>query len=202
MKWGLCLKVSAVLVVLVAIAAQFFGVFHTVVWEEGSIEERRMLYLDYQGPMSGVGDTFMKIGEWVCGDKCDMYSRTTVGIYLDDPKVVPEAELRSLIGVFAESDAEIESVQKAHPEVKLKVIKAQEGLKTWFPMVTQLGSTAWTGSLMIALSKVYPALEAYGDSKSVKCEAVMEIYDTPNKRFEYFAFRDPFEPSVEKANAK
>jgi hypothetical protein len=109
-------------------------------------------------------------------DKVETYKG--FGIYYDNPKKVETSKLRSEIGcILEEKDS-----------VKINDLKSKYNIKT-FPkgsyIVTEFPSKGKI-SVIIGIFKVYPALTDYLKKQGYSEKgAVMEIYDTPNKKIVY-----------------
>ena len=61
--------------------------------------ERRVVGLEHRGAYSAIGGTFSALMQAVEGRGLWPEAIEVLGVYRDDPRVVPEAELRSMAGI-------------------------------------------------------------------------------------------------------
>ena len=66
--------------------------------------ERRVVGLEHRGAYSAIGGTFTALMQAVEGRGLWPEAIEVLGVYRDDPRVVPEAELRSMAGIRVRDD--------------------------------------------------------------------------------------------------
>lgn len=100
------------------------------------------------------------------------------GIYYDNPKNTEKSKLRSEAGCIIEP-GDVDKVNAISGNFKVKVIPEKEYLTAEFPYKGKM-------SVMVGLSRVYPAINKYVRKNGLPQEgAVTEIYDVPNKKIIY-----------------
>ena len=70
---------------------------------------RQAITLPHQGSYQTIGQTFEKLGGWCAMRGLIPGTGHMVGIYYDDPAVVPEAELRSAAGLLVDPPPSVEA---------------------------------------------------------------------------------------------
>jgi hypothetical protein len=153
----------------------YSGFFSPVNIKEEVKGPHKLVYEEHTGPYRGIKEVNEKVFKSLRDDK--IHTHRGFGIYYDNPKEVPEAELKSIGGCIVEIKdySRIEELKdryntKNHPEKHSIVVE--------FPFTTPL-------SIMAGIMKVYPELENYLKSNGYKQAPVMEIYDIPAKKIEY-----------------
>jgi effector-binding domain-containing protein len=113
----------------------------------------------------------------VNNDKVETYKG--FGIYYDNPKSVETSKLRSEIGCILEEKDSVKVVDLKKNNYNIKIFPKGSYLVTEFPFKGKF-------SVIIGLMKVYPALTDYLKKHGYgEKGAVMEIYDTPNRKIVY-----------------
>jgi len=109
-------------------------------------------------------------------DKVETYKG--FGIYYDNPKNVETSKLRSEIGCILEEKDSLK-VNDLKSKYNIKTYPKGSYIVTEFPFKGKI-------SVIIGLMKVYPSLTNYLKKQGYgEKGAVMEIYDTPNKKIVY-----------------
>lgn len=169
------------IIVLIAIAA-FIGIlvqaglFYTVQVTEGMSGPYTLVYLEQTGNYSKAGDTGMKVYQDLVKD----FGITTTkgfGIYLDDPKTVPEAELRSEVGCILEGD-DVKKITLLKSKFKVKNLDAKKSMIASHPFNNPF-------SIMLGITKVYPLFAKTAAIRKSEFTVTMEIYDMPAKKIIY-----------------
>ncbi len=100
------------------------------------------------------------------------------GIFYDNPKEVEKSKLRSEVGCILEAK-DIAKVKEIETRLKVKTLPSQSYTETVFP-------TKGKTSILIAVMRVYPALERYNKSQgNTNTGYCIEIYDEANKEIVY-----------------
>ena len=99
------------------------------------------------------------------------------GMYYDNPQHVEKEKLRSDIGVILETRDSLQ-INKIDSIYHVKILPEEMYLVTEFPFKNPL-------SVLIGLSKVYPAMAKYAAQHNLTESPIMEIYDVPNKTITY-----------------
>ncbi|WP_413580780.1 GyrI-like domain-containing protein [Bdellovibrio sp. HCB288] len=140
--------------------ATYLGAFKGVEISEAQQGPFKTLYIEHVGPYHKVNKVIEKVEKFMAskGTIC----QRTFGEYLDDPRQVEEARLRSRVGCL------IESMPTDVPEnMKEGVIPANHYVVAVF-----------TGSPGIGPLKVYPRVEEYLQQKGLaKTATAIEIYE-------------------------
>lgn len=79
----------------------------------------RIVYLEHKGPYEEIGPVFEKVISYAMQKNLEL-AGPPMGIYYDDPALVPASELRAEIGVQIKGEPEVE------PPFKLKEISSHE----------------------------------------------------------------------------
>lgn len=75
---------------------------------------RRLAAFEHRGAYHAIGPTFEKLAIWAGGQGLMGPDATMVGLYFDDPRTVPEAELRSLAAVVIGPDVSVAAPAQEH----------------------------------------------------------------------------------------
>jgi AraC family transcriptional regulator len=79
-----------------------------------SCDPMRLVAVRHVGPYMGIGDAFMRIADYGRTHNLEGIGTQVVGVYHDDPKSTPEAELRSDAGLSVPSDYEPSKGDEVH----------------------------------------------------------------------------------------
>ncbi|KAK3590739.1 hypothetical protein CHS0354_030978 [Potamilus streckersoni] len=154
----------------------YLGLFESVEVGAGKppIGKALVLYKYGQGPYKECGHMFT--------DVCRLAPNCKpIGIYYDDPKVVPEQKLRYAIGTILSEDGSTvdEDLQKKMIDEGYKVIHlpaVSNAVKTTFPFKSSI-------SIYIAIYKVYPKLCKYIQEHRLSAFPMLEVYDKETIHF-------------------
>jgi hypothetical protein len=98
------------------------------------------------------------------------------GIFYDDPESTPAAQCRSRAGVVLTED------QVASVGLPVMELTNQSVMMTEFPYFSIL-------SILLAVSKVYPALKKLCAGGAKISGTVVEVYDRAQKKIVYYALK-------------
>lgn len=160
-------------VLLILFVASFgwlggFGSFEVVEKELGPFD---LVYLEHRGDYGKVGRLIPEVKKEL--DLRRVASERYFGLYRDDPRVMKKDDLRSLAGC-AVNAADKESLKGlASPYRHLRLEKRKYAVVE-FPFKNQM-------SMLMGLSRVYPALETYFSKHGYIRGDVIEFYDIPEK---------------------
>eukprot|EP00892_Ulva_mutabilis_P006110 jgi/Ulvmu1/3871/UM018_0090.1 len=161
----------------VAYLAARYRVFRTVTWTSGPMEGFTYVYVDHVGPYKTVGKAFdkllaeMKDAEMPVDFKYDRF----VGVYLDNPGKVPASECRARAGVIVDDET------AAACPLPSRTYQSQETAQTQLLYIDFL-------SVLIAISKAYPALQKYCKSRGdEEFEETIEMYDLSKRTVTFHA---------------
>lgn len=127
---------------------------------------------DYSQAASVSNKLYYKL---LCNDSVN--SSRAFAIYYDDPTKVKKGELRSIVGCVID---DIDSLKLADLKSKynVKVFPKAKYMTAQFPMEGY-------PSILVALNKVYPALNRYAANNEYGNGSVMEMYDMKSKMIYY-----------------
>jgi len=162
----------AVIIILLSFLA-YMGVFSTISIEEKTMGPFTYAYIEHIGPYSGVGEPMAELYEKM--EAADFNSTDGIGIYYDDPKKTPAAELRSEVGsIIAPED--IDKIEKNSDKFSFNTIEEKKYLVAEFPIKNIM-------SYMLGPMKVYPAFNEYLVAKDIEVPTKgIEYYDMTNKQ--------------------
>ncbi|WP_413586810.1 GyrI-like domain-containing protein [Bdellovibrio sp. HCB274] len=140
--------------------ATYLGAFKGVEISEAQQGPFKTIYIEHVGPYHKVNKVIEKVERFM--KEKGVICQRTFGEYLDDPRQVEEARLRSKVGCLIDKMPE-----GAPEEMKEGEIPARAYVVAVF-----------TGSPGIGPLKVYPRVEAYLQQKNLKqTDASIEIYE-------------------------
>ncbi|ESO99671.1 hypothetical protein LOTGIDRAFT_141768 [Lottia gigantea] len=146
----------------------YSGLFHKVVVSVGSPPIGKILiaYKFSTGPYKNVGNLFKEVGELAPHNAC-------LGIYYDDPGQFPSHLLRWAVGSILAYDDET-------PSREAKKLFESKGYKfTTLPAISKAMVTSFPYknfmSIIIAVNKVYSAMERYEKEHKLYACPYMEI---------------------------
>lgn len=152
------------------------GLFYNVQVQEGTSGPYTLVYVEQTGNYGKAGETGMKVYQ----DLIKEFGITTTkgfGIYLDDPKTVPEARLRSEVGCILEGN-DIKKAPALKKKFKVKTLDRKKSLIATHPFNNPL-------SIMLGITKVYPQFGKIATENKSVYTVTMEIYDMPAKQIVY-----------------
>ncbi|KAL3853551.1 hypothetical protein ACJMK2_017086 [Sinanodonta woodiana] len=168
--------VFLLLIFTISYLIAYLGLFETVEVGAGKppIGKAVVLYKYGRGPYKECGHMFT--------DVCRLAPNCRpVGIYYDDPKVIPEHNLRYAVGAILSEDGSPvdEDLEKKMMDEGYKVIHlpaVSNVVKTTFPFKSSI-------SIYIAIYKVYPKLCKYIQEHRLSAFPMLEVYDKETIHF-------------------
>lgn len=170
------LALLVIAALLLAVYA-YYGGFSEIQFRKVTRDAETLVYEEMKGDYSQCGPVMDRVYYSLLNDyKVQTYKG--FGLYYDNPKEVAKENLRSDIGCLLEKTdtAKIASIAQ---KFKVKTYEGGDFIETQFPNKGMV-------SVLVGVMRVYPALDAYmKESGYVSKDAIMEIYDTPNKTITY-----------------
>lgn len=167
----------AVLTAIIVGFAAYWGAFKSIkftVVEQGG---ETLVYENMTGDYRQSGVVMDKVYYSLLNDY-NIETFKGFGIYYDNPQKVETSKLRSELGCIIE-ESDIHRVSELDGNFKIKSYPKGKYIVTEFPYKGKL-------SVMLGIIKVYPALNKFVKENGFNEEgAIMEIYDTPNKKIVY-----------------
>lgn len=165
--------IGAIFVVLVGITA-YYGAFYSVDVQVKQTGGETIVYEKMKGDYSLSKAVMDKIYEKLQADY-QIESTQGIGIYYDNPRDVPTAELRFDVGCVL-PDGVIDRLEDLKAEFLVKTLEEREYLEAEFPF-------RGGPSVFLNIMKTYPALQRFAEVNDYNQEApIIEIYDVPNKK--------------------
>ncbi|MES0490981.1 MAG: GyrI-like domain-containing protein [Leptospirales bacterium] len=148
---GLFLGSSAI--IILAFFA-YMGAFSSPKLEKIEAGPFHLVYVEYTGSYKDF-TTIIKSVQNTMNDN-GIHNYNAFGLFFDDPKFVPDANLRSYIGVIVQ-DEEMEKVKTLvdNKEVSYKILEPDVYISSSFPYRNFL-------SIFMGIMKVYPTFDEYG----------------------------------------
>jgi len=169
--------VAVLLVTLVAVYA-YYGGFEKVEIKIERAGGETIVYEEMTGDYAKTGEvTNNKVYYALLNDSVETYKG--IGIFYDDPKKVAKENLRYEAGCILENNIDSAKLEILKEKYKIKTLPEKEYLVSEFPFKGMM-------SVLVGIMKVYPAVDKYLEGKNIKkADAMMEIYDVPNKKLYY-----------------
>jgi DNA gyrase inhibitor GyrI len=168
--------IIAFLVLIIIIYAYYAG-FKKVVFQTSEQGGETLVYEELTGDYNQSGVVMDRIYNSLLKDE-KIETFKGFGIYYDNPQEVEKSKLRSAVGCILEKrdSAKLNELKKKY---KIETCPTGKYITTEFPFKGKM-------SVMLGIMKVYPAMSKYIKEKGLNEKgAVMEIYDTPNKKILY-----------------
>ncbi len=167
-KW--LLIALAVVVLLVVGYLAYLGIFSSPKPYEAEMGPYTYAYESFFGPYAQSGTTFAKVYEALKAQ--GVVSQLGLGIYYDNPALVPADKLRSDCGVVLEKG---DLAKLRGKGFKIKTIVRMNCVVVEFPIRNTL-------SYAIGPMKAYPILMKYAREKNLKAAGAYELYDEANRK--------------------
>jgi hypothetical protein len=146
----------------------WMGAFSEIEVRESTVGPMLLVYKTQQGNYRQTRGTVKQALRYL--DGLGLKSTQGFGLFHDDPRVVPETELRSEAGAVLEVGEESNITQL--PEAfASRIFPAQKSLTAVFPLKNFL-------SIYIGLMKAYPKLSKELEARGSKPGSAMEIYNS------------------------
>lgn len=173
-------KTLIIVVILAAIIVcyyAYYGGFSKVEFQIVEVGGETLVYEEMKGDFSQSNAIMDSVYCTLLND-CKIETTKGFGIYYDDPTKVETAKLRSDIGCILE-DQDTVRVAELSDKLLVRLNPKAKCVVTEFPF-------KGSASVIIALSKVYPAMNEYLKANNLENDnPIMEIYDIPNKKIYY-----------------
>jgi DNA gyrase inhibitor GyrI len=172
------LKTIGIIIVVIALAATGFmfyaGFFYPVKISEAQAGPFTLVYKKATGSYSKSYTVINEVYKSLATD--NIKTAKCFGIYFDNPRTVPEQNLRYIAGCIIEGEYKTGSADKG---IFVKNFAPAKCVTTEFPFKNKL-------NIFAGVMKVYPKLAEYSQQKAYPMNAVMEIYDNSNKKITYY----------------
>ena len=174
--------VKILLFIIVAIIAIFtavyayYGGFTKIAFEQAELGGETIVWEEMIGDYKDSPIVMDKVYNSLLSD-FNISTTRGFGIYYDNPQMVDPNKCRSDLGCIVDN---IDSTSLSAIEAKFKVKKLEyhKCVVAVFPYKGQM-------SVVVGLTKVYPALNEYIKNNNIANGPVMEIYDIANKTITY-----------------
>jgi hypothetical protein len=152
----------------IIVFAVYLGVFNEIKMEEKQEGGYVIAGYDVLGPYSMAGKSMSDVDVKV--RNAGLQLTMGLGIYYDDPKVVPPQKCRSFIGFILDKQSLNKITDLKTAGLKVDTILPASSVVAEFPLKNNL-------SYMIGPMKVYPVFSTYMNQKRYKPALSFEIYD-------------------------
>ncbi len=164
---------STVIVLFLA----YLGYFNTVRFKVTKLPKLTLALMPFEG--SYKESTALQVELFKRMQEAGLTSDRSCGIYFDDPKKVASNRLRSLVGMVV-AEHEKESFLALQTQAKLIELEEDEAIVSSFAYKSGL-------SILLAISKIYPAFDKYAKRNGLEKFQSIEVYDFSKKKL-YFYF--------------
>ncbi len=164
--------ISVVVIVSLLVFLANIGIFFTPVATEMVTGPYTFVYEEFIGDYKESGVVFDRI--YKAMEDEGIKTERGIGIYFDDPKVVPADKLRSHCGIIIE-EKDLDKVPELEKKFKVGQIEKAESVVVEFPIKGSL-------SYMIGPMKCYPVMGEYANEKGYNMTTTYEIYDEASKK--------------------
>ncbi len=153
--------------------AAYIGLFSTPKVTEMMVGPYTYIYEEFIGDYNKSGPVFDKVYNAL--KEKGIVTTKGLGVYFDDPAVVPADKLRSYCGVVIEKD-DLNRISEFETKFKIGKIARNKKMVIEFPVKNGL-------SYMVGPMKCYPALLKYTRENNYKPDALsFEVYDEPAQK--------------------
>lgn len=161
--------IAAVAVMTTSYMVHAGGVMSKVVVERRPFHKVRVAYVKHVGPYKDTWNEISVVETGLQSIKNDKLSDAPCfGIFYDDPRTVPAAECRSIVGKVITDDlniSELEGISVA------EIPEMSDTLQVRYPFRGMI-------SILVAIQRVYPAITRFwaGDGVGLDGTAIAEFY--------------------------
>jgi hypothetical protein len=180
MKKGLAVTVVVVVVVLAAVlgVAGYCGAFRSVTVADEEFGPVWLVYEKHTGAYGDIRHVIKQVRTQLVEQE-GLEPARSFGLYWDDPREVPKEQLRSIGGCILDTSDE-ETLARILARYNAAEFPRSSVVTATFPLKGPL-------SFVLAVMKVYPALEAYMAANGLASVPVMEIYDSQSGLIRFVA---------------
>jgi effector-binding domain-containing protein len=159
--------VLGVLVILILVGAYNVGLFNRVELQQTTRGPYQIVYLAHTGPYYQIGEKIKQVSTML--QEKNVRTLRACGIFYDDPRTVPQDQLRSKGGFLVEGQVIVEAPYGidsiAQREVILATVKAHPAVA---PLKTYPKMHEWMTQNHYEV--VGPGLEIYREGGVIECE--------------------------------
>ena len=173
------LKISGIVVGIILLLVLFFlvgsGAFYSVKVDQRRMGPYTLAYTKVKGSYNQAPVAMGKVDR-IFQEK-GFEVPVGFGFYFDDPKQVPENEMRFIVGGVLEKK-DWGRMAELRRELPVRAFPAQTCLVADFPLKNKL-------SILLGIYKVYPKIGEYLEKEKLTGNPIMEIYDIQAKKIYY-----------------
>lgn len=175
------LKLAVIIVLLLFAVVMgawwYYGGFNRIEVSQSFQGGETIIYEEMKGPYSQSGKVMDALYHELV-EKENIRTVKGIGIYYDNPKNVPEEELRSEIGEILEGISE-EKLRELKSRYLVRTLPRGKYIVVEFPFKGM-------PSIFTGIAKVYPAMATYMEDNNIPAQNPShEIYDVPNNKIIY-----------------
>jgi len=179
------MRISVLVIVAVIIAVMLAyltstGLFSSIPVNVENAGPYTLVYEKLTGDYRQTGKAMDKVYFWL--KSREINPPQGFGLYFDDPRRVEKAQLRAIAGDLLPESAR-DQIGTIREKFRVEDFAARKCIKAEFPFRGK-------ASVMLGILRVYPAINAFAEKNGYAKNAILEIYDIPNKRIIYLM---PFE---------
>ena len=163
------------------------GLFHVrIKVREARLPEMRVAYKPLVGPYKNSGADFEALIKLV--ESYGVKPEWTLGVYYDNPREVPDAECRYAVAYVLQQDRKEMVPRHIQKEVSegLKMAGYTERQLPSAPALTARFPFKGVVSIILAIMRVYPALDKYAQRKELQMGYVMEQTNLKKEFNDYY----------------
>jgi len=153
----------------------YAGIFNKAIAVEGEEGGYKLIGIDHKGAYKNIGKTFKNFRDAV--EKVGLKNQKFAGVYFDDPKTVKEENLRSFAAVIIQNEEDAKKLLQIEGAHTFDIEKGHA-------VICDMKSNNIV-SMIIAISKAYPALGEYAEKHPFKTapKHFYELYKDDTIRF-------------------
>jgi hypothetical protein len=171
--WGSAVVLAGLAGILVVLA--YLGAFIRPAVRETAMGPYTYVYEEFVGDYKKTAPVFDRV--FLALQQEGIAPTKGIGIYLDDPRRVPAAKLRSLCGSVIEG-GDLAGLPRLKERFRTGELPVRNSVVAEFPLKN-------TFSYVLGPLKGYPALVRYANGKGYRMTQTYELYDIPEQKILY-----------------
>ncbi|HAR62034.1 MAG: hypothetical protein DKM50_01695 [Candidatus Margulisiibacteriota bacterium] len=172
-------RVTLIIMILfmaVIVYLAYLGLFYKVKFVEKEVGPFGLVYEKHVGDYNETLKIQKRIYDALFNeDKIETYKGYR--IYYDDPKNIERTALRSEVGCILEN-RNLNNLENIREKYNVRGFPRTKSIIVEFPFKNKI-------SILIAVMKIYPALQGYSNEKGYNPVPALEVYDMTNKKIIY-----------------